>query len=213
MSCFRVFGFECFLCLTFKRKVRLKKYSCFSFISFFHQNVCRAAYRFLPFISFCLVLFGLLLLASQGFKLFGSCWFSFFSIHQVAVLFIVQLSLRDLCCLLALDCPFKVSETGLRVSKFNFNFSSFVGAVGWAVLAFFYLGLQTDFYFLMSSFGLFIVIGFAWLGIIWPMLTFSSFVLFISFQSCLWSSSAYKTCSVVGFSMPFQAQGRKFEGA
>jgi len=46
------------------------------------------------------------------------------------VLFIVLLSLRDLCCLLALDCPFKVSETGLRVSKFNFNFSSFAGAVG-----------------------------------------------------------------------------------
>jgi hypothetical protein len=77
----------------------------------------------------------------------------------------------------------------------------------------FYLGLQTDFYFLMSSFGLFIVIGFAWLGIIWLMLTFSSFVLFISFQSYLWSSSAYESCSVVGFSMPFQAQGRKFEGA
>lgn len=56
--------------------------------------------------------------------------FFFFSIHQVAVLFIVHLSLRDLCCLLALDCPFKVSETGLRVSKFNFNFSSFVGAAG-----------------------------------------------------------------------------------
>lgn len=77
----------------------------------------------------------------------------------------------------------------------------------------FYLGLQTDFYFLMSSFGLFIVIGFAWLGIICLMLTFSSYVLFISFQSCLWTSSAYETCSVVGFSMPFQAQGRKFEGA
>jgi len=91
---------------------------------------------FLPFISFCLVLFGLLLLASQGLKLFGSYWFFFSSIHQVAVLFIVLLSLRDLCCLLALDCPFKVSETGLRVSKFNFNFSSFAGAVGWAVLAF-----------------------------------------------------------------------------
>lgn len=56
--------------------------------------------------------------------------FSFFSIHQVAVLFTVQLSLRDLGCLLALDRPFKRSETGLRVPRFNFNFSSFVGVVG-----------------------------------------------------------------------------------
>ncbi|KAJ6937652.1 hypothetical protein NC652_012073 [Populus alba x Populus x berolinensis] len=61
---------------------------------------------------------------------------------EVAVLFIVQLSLRDLCCLLALDRPFKGSETGLRVP---------------------------------------------------------------SFQSWLWSSSAYRTCSVVGFSIcPFK---------
>lgn len=212
MSCFRVFGFGCFLCLTFKRTVRLKIY-CFSFISFFHQNVCRAANRFLPFISFCLVLFGLLLLASQGLKLFGSCWFSFFFLF-----------IRLQCCLLS------TSAYGTCAACWLWTVLSRSVKQAWGCLSLiltflpllvllveqsllFYLGLQTDFYFLMSSFGLFIVIGFAWLGIIWLMLTFSSFVLFISFQSCLWSSSAYESCSVVGFSMPFQAQGRKFEGA
>ena len=70
----------------------------------------------------------------------------------------------------------------------------------------FYLGLQTNFYFLVSSFGLFIVIGFAWLGIIWLMLTFS--FLFFSSASRVVCGPAQptgpvllRTCSVVVFSI------------